>query len=513
MARERESERERVRERVKGKDQDEGGWIPVIKNQRARANNGDRTHETYTLFVDNIPEDKDLQWLQRTFNKFGVVKDAFIPWKRSKRTGNRFGFVRFDCHISASMAVSRLNGLWVEDKKLFVKEACFGRIAKLKEPRTHERREHQQTDHGKNKKVVPSGQVWNSMAHGRSFAHVVNGESSKQPSPNVSLQINPTGNGWLFRSAVAVMRRVVPLLTLRASCELEMDKSAQFRALGGRSVLVTFQSQEARDVFIKDPWMERWFEVVKPWSGEPASHERFAWLGCQGIPLNAWDNTTFHRIGEIWGHFVSVHEETLRSLCFAQGKILIATEEKSKIEQWIQLVVQGVKYDVLVKEISSFVNPDEAEIPRPMILAAPRPTPKSQEKVGNGSGAKGAVEEDDDVETISKGPANEKGGVGEGAGVSVSDSAIAYGKEKTEARVGGPKQPAAGEHLMFDERGIQSHSEDFESLVEESVGHDNDLGPLAHLEFLVSNKAQQKSPARDGTMGQSGADKKAQVRL
>ncbi|KAG5543612.1 hypothetical protein RHGRI_016382 [Rhododendron griersonianum] len=47
--------RERGLERVKGKDQDEGGWIPVIKNHRAQANSGDRTQETYTLFVDNIP--------------------------------------------------------------------------------------------------------------------------------------------------------------------------------------------------------------------------------------------------------------------------------------------------------------------------------------------------------------------------------------------------------------------------------------------------------------------------
>ncbi|KAG5545130.1 hypothetical protein RHGRI_017559 [Rhododendron griersonianum] len=40
-----------------------------------------------------------------------------------------------------TMAVSRLNGVWVEDKMVFVKEACFGRIEKMKEPRAHENRE------------------------------------------------------------------------------------------------------------------------------------------------------------------------------------------------------------------------------------------------------------------------------------------------------------------------------------------------------------------------------------
>ncbi|KAI8561022.1 hypothetical protein RHMOL_Rhmol04G0303200 [Rhododendron molle] len=82
--------------------------------------------ERFTLFVENIPEERDKIWLQRTFNKFGVVKDAFKPRKRSKRTGNKFGFVRYDCHVSAGMAVARMNGVWVKNNRLFVKEACFG---------------------------------------------------------------------------------------------------------------------------------------------------------------------------------------------------------------------------------------------------------------------------------------------------------------------------------------------------------------------------------------------------
>ncbi|KAG5553592.1 hypothetical protein RHGRI_011472 [Rhododendron griersonianum] len=265
---------------MKGKDRDGGGWIPVIKNHKVQAKTGGRSQETYTLFVDNIPENQGIQWLQRTFNKFEVVKDAFIPWKRSKRTRNRFGFVRYDCQASASMAVSRLNGVWVEDKKLFVKGACFGRFEKMKEPRVEERREQ-----GFKNRDGLSQQGWFSKDPGRSFVQVVNRESSKTPSPNVTIQINPVGNGWLFRSAVAVMHRVVPLMTLKVSFGLETDKVAQFRALGGRSVLITFQSQEVRDELIKGPWMKRWFEVVKPWSGEPVSHERFVWLGCQGLPL------------------------------------------------------------------------------------------------------------------------------------------------------------------------------------------------------------------------------------
>ncbi|KAI8535865.1 hypothetical protein RHMOL_Rhmol10G0207300 [Rhododendron molle] len=75
--------------------------------------------ETFTLFVDNILENKDRSWLQRTFNKFGVVRDTIILRKRSNCTGNKFGFVRYECRVAAGMVAARMNGAWVENMKTF----------------------------------------------------------------------------------------------------------------------------------------------------------------------------------------------------------------------------------------------------------------------------------------------------------------------------------------------------------------------------------------------------------
>lgn len=158
---------------------------------------------------------------------------------------------------------------------------------------------------------------------------------------------------------MAVMDRVVTLKILKESFSKEFEEVVQFRALEGRSVLITFQNHEVRDTLIKGPWMERWFEKVKPWQGEPASLERFAWLSCMGIPLNSWNAKTFKRIGEVWGSLVLIEEETLKNFSFAKGKILIATEESLRIERWIQMEVHGVRYEVLVKEESSCVYPEE----------------------------------------------------------------------------------------------------------------------------------------------------------
>ncbi|XP_058219925.1 multiple RNA-binding domain-containing protein 1-like [Rhododendron vialii] len=102
----------------------DGGWIPVISKHRRQM--VDSNNSMITLFVDNLPEDVSQRWVSHLFNKFGVVKDVFIPGKRSKVfTGKAFAFVRYDCAVSAEMAISKTNGVWIEDRKLFVKTASF----------------------------------------------------------------------------------------------------------------------------------------------------------------------------------------------------------------------------------------------------------------------------------------------------------------------------------------------------------------------------------------------------
>ncbi|KAL7258547.1 hypothetical protein ACSBR1_004636 [Camellia fascicularis] len=53
---------------------------------------------------DNLPKPMDSQSLYKLFSKFGVVKDVFIPRKRKKSTNTRFGFIRYDCPVSARIA-------------------------------------------------------------------------------------------------------------------------------------------------------------------------------------------------------------------------------------------------------------------------------------------------------------------------------------------------------------------------------------------------------------------------
>ncbi|KAH7833756.1 hypothetical protein Vadar_009380 [Vaccinium darrowii] len=59
------------------------------------------------------------------FSKYGLVNDSFIPAKRSKSSGCRFGFVRFARRQDAEIAISNLHGVWIENRRLLVKTARF----------------------------------------------------------------------------------------------------------------------------------------------------------------------------------------------------------------------------------------------------------------------------------------------------------------------------------------------------------------------------------------------------
>ncbi|KAL7251598.1 hypothetical protein ACSBR1_013441 [Camellia fascicularis] len=103
-----------------------GGWNPVLRRRRV-GNQSSRSVENglFTIFVDEIPNSMNPKSLFTLFNKFGVVKDAFIPAKRSKATGSRFGFVRYDYQVAIEIVVLKVDGLWCDNKALKVKKTEF----------------------------------------------------------------------------------------------------------------------------------------------------------------------------------------------------------------------------------------------------------------------------------------------------------------------------------------------------------------------------------------------------
>lgn len=71
--------------------------------------------------------------------------------------------------------------------------------------------------------------------------------------------------------------------------------------------------------------------------------ERFVWLCCMGMPLNAWNLESFRKIGEKWGAFMKVDDSTLNCLSFTNARVLIAPENMSTIDTSIQIEIDNIQ--------------------------------------------------------------------------------------------------------------------------------------------------------------------------
>ncbi|KAH7849140.1 hypothetical protein Vadar_013572 [Vaccinium darrowii] len=163
---------------------------------RRFSSNGD----LYTLFVDNLPNKTEVPWFRKFFSNFGKVIEAFIPNKRSMKTGNKFGFIRYTNNRSAINTIAQASGLWIGRRNLIVKQASYGR------------RNHRQ-DHGKPTSIFNRStplQYSQTRTDGGKEYRYSNWSFTqlKELEKRVTINLQPTASEWLWRSAITDLKEV-----------------------------------------------------------------------------------------------------------------------------------------------------------------------------------------------------------------------------------------------------------------------------------------------------------------
>ncbi|GAB2300560.1 Serine/arginine-rich splicing factor sr45, partial [Dionaea muscipula] len=100
------------------------GWRTVMHRRRISKV---ASMEPVTCFVSNLPEEFDRVRLKNYFEKFGLVRDVFIPGKRTSKTNRKFSFVRFSTKEEAERVISQTNGLSLDGLRIGVKIAAYSR--------------------------------------------------------------------------------------------------------------------------------------------------------------------------------------------------------------------------------------------------------------------------------------------------------------------------------------------------------------------------------------------------
>ncbi|KAL7259575.1 hypothetical protein ACSBR1_005461 [Camellia fascicularis] len=181
-----------------------GGWNPVLRIRRV-GNQGNKSLKNglFTIFEDELPDSMSPRSLFTLFNNFGVVKDAFIPTKRRKATGSRFGFVRYDCKVGVGMAVLKADGLWCDNKALKVKKAELKKGEK-KQPAMVTRGSYRMVRRQQRSFVQ---QRVESVGR-RSFVEVLQNRGSTGKA-QLAMKAYETGNGWLYDNIIVRLKSLI----------------------------------------------------------------------------------------------------------------------------------------------------------------------------------------------------------------------------------------------------------------------------------------------------------------
>ncbi|GAB2266400.1 Serine arginine-rich splicing factor 2, partial [Dionaea muscipula] len=298
----------------------------------------------------------DYTEMNKLFAKFGVVRDVYLPKKRSME-GKRFGFVRYDCSIVVEVAIQRMNGVWLQDKELKVKPADFHK---------HQSGLWQRKERNGTKVVeretankVPSAWIREK--------HTVNVVSASVPRAgghrSGTTKPAPLREGMSYRANGSYANMVKKgFIQGKNVPMIRVDTIGNGRLY--RSVVASFAEHRSTEYLFKSfmTAAEGNFLVKRMGNKKKECNVgREVWLTCYGVLVHAWNVSTFCRIGSYWGEVVLVEEDTAKCARVDVGKVKIITHHMDVINQRMRLMVGSTLFNIRVAEeqASSDGNEDD----------------------------------------------------------------------------------------------------------------------------------------------------------
>ncbi|GLU15451.1 hypothetical protein SLE2022_319410 [Rubroshorea leprosula] len=334
-----------------------------------------------SFFFYNFPEEMEAKFLWNSFQMHGKVVDVYLPSKRDRR-GKRYGFVRLTGVKDVIQMERRLNEIWIGSYKMRVK------IAKDRQRKESKPRKVQ----GVFKANGSTCSMYRLVQPGHSYAQAVKGqgkrtdneleqlqekvyeavpekegvkagmqENSEVGKTEETIEFTPTGEElqWLEGGMVAVVRSMAMVSEIQEHMDAD-GGSISISPIGGRRVLLTEKVAGVLSDYMKlnQELFGLWFEAIKPWEMDPEEKSRMMWLRISGVPLKAWSERCFQRIGETIGEVLMIHEDTKKKSILWDGRVLILGSESGKVSKQVKLKVGEQEYNIEIVEEEWRSDPD-----------------------------------------------------------------------------------------------------------------------------------------------------------
>ncbi|KAL4306627.1 hypothetical protein AHAS_Ahas16G0197200 [Arachis hypogaea] len=309
-------------------------------------------HESFSIFVDNLPKDISKRELFHLFNWTGRINDIYLSRKYKNGDIYMFAFIRYTTRGGALKAMTEMNRMRLRGKVIMVQEAKYRRTSDT----TYVKKGRVEDDQHHRSKPEPMREEDTerqlSNANELPPKETVRSTLCKSDTKNVEVAMVPGNLEWLQRSLVGATLEPINFNSLRKMLAIFLPSVVRVREMGACKALLTFDSVMSADeaYTFNLNFLLQTFHRVWKWNESERCESRRVWLECFGVPLAAWSADTFKLIGGQWGAVVTCAKETELCNTFTSGWVLIDTCVMNVIQERIHITVGSGGYDVLVKE-------------------------------------------------------------------------------------------------------------------------------------------------------------------
>lgn len=320
-----------------------------VSHRGRRRQDCTRSQKEFSVFVQNIPEKLDQHGLKGIFRKAGIVKDVYIPTRRGKTTGRRYGFLRFGSLEEAAKSIMLHNNSIVRGSRIRVSMARFEK---------GRRRVQSRAPKGKHvNKRAPVRQEWRKkeITNGGGNNGGGNNDNNQEESLQVVKgQINEELLERLHCSIVCTTDSPRDFGALASALIDGFGLFTKIWALSKHKFILTFPTiQQMEEVLSNPEELHQWFVNVKKWDEYEVCEIRRVWIEVLGVPPHGWHKENFKKIAELWGRMICLERAIDKTESFESMRILIDTGIFKTINGDFVLHMGNSGYRITVKEVGS----------------------------------------------------------------------------------------------------------------------------------------------------------------
>ncbi|XVF31576.1 hypothetical protein REPUB_Repub17cG0002600 [Reevesia pubescens] len=333
-----------------------------IENHRGGSRSYDWRSSLSSVFVANLSKRVSKEALWEAFGMYGRVLDVYISRfdKEGKIRNVTFAFVRYKFDNEAEKVIEEGNNRKIDGRFIKVQKAEKGRNRNVvsSSGRTERKSEGVFRDGRSYKEALVGSKVTvNTGVEGPSVSPEV-GKEVGEDDDHVNVEVQEVSYDfellhekmeWLHRSAVGRTTGSHNFLELQATL-LKKVPLCSISPMGGVTIFLTFSTKSIMEESLKvhKDLFEVCFDLIEPWSPSSIQREIAFWVCLEEVPLQVWHEDFFRSLGDCWGTFLKVDNNTINRSRFDTARMLILVESKLCIPSSVLINIKGKSFKILI---------------------------------------------------------------------------------------------------------------------------------------------------------------------